>query len=154
MSLSEGRSVRKRSRRGVPSGHICSICVTKANPRALLTKFHGRPGKAGAYRTATGNLGPYSCQMYPPKFTNSIYCSFILSGATTRAQRHQQRHVARPSPDRIRLERLSPSRLFDSRQGIRHKPVGRPHVCDRCQQSTCILVRQPRIAVEGAYLQK
>ena len=39
--------------------------------------------------------------------------------ASARAQRHQHRRIARPAPDRIRLERLSPPPFRDSWQGVR-----------------------------------
>ncbi len=44
--------------------------------------------------------------------------------ASARAQRQQHRHVARPAPDRIRLERLSPPPFRDSWQGVRREPDG------------------------------
>ena len=64
--------------------------------------------------------------------------------ASARAQRQQHRHVARPAPDRIRLERLSPPSFRDSWQGVRSEPDGLHHVHDRRQESASFSVSFPR----------
>ena len=64
--------------------------------------------------------------------------------ASARAQRQQHRHVARPAPDRIRLERLSPPPFRDSWQGVWREPDGLHHVHDRRQERASFSVWFPR----------
>src|SRR5260221_7357398 len=64
--------------------------------------------------------------------------------ASARAQRQQHRNVARPAPDRIRLERLSPPPFRDSWQGVRREPDGLHHVHDRRHERASFSVWFPR----------
>src|SRR5260370_6465067 len=61
-----------------------------------------------------------------------------------RAQRQQHRHAARATPDRIRLERLSPPSFRDSRQGVWSEPDRLHHVQDRREESTSFPIPFPR----------